>query len=90
MFKEKVIHHRMTTQLVVQVHMYISEVVLGLLVLDATATVVAKTCHSFWSNYSDLTRPHPKWWFSKGNPRLFQGNLLVGEVLFPWKSKTIK
>ncbi len=22
---------------------------------------------SFWSNYSDLTRPHPKWWFSKGN-----------------------
>ena len=22
----------------------------------------------FWSNYSDLTRPHPKWWFSKGNP----------------------
>ena len=23
------------------------------------------TC--FWSNYSDLTRPHPKWWFSKGN-----------------------
>ena len=59
MFKEKVIHHRMTTQLVVQVHMYISEVVLGLLVLDATATVVAKTCHSFWSNYGDLTRPGP-------------------------------
>ena len=28
-----------------------------------------------WSNYSDLTRPHPRWWFSKGNPRLFQGNL---------------
>ena len=21
-----------------------------------------------WSNYSDLTRPHSKWWFSKGNP----------------------
>ena len=21
-----------------------------------------------WSNYSDLTRPHPKWWFSKGIP----------------------
>ena len=19
-----------------------------------------------WSNYSDLTQPHPKWWFSKG------------------------
>ena len=27
-----------------------------------------------WSNYSDLTRPHPKWWFSKINS-LFQGNL---------------
>ena len=24
----------------------------------------------FWSNYSDLTRPHPKWWLSKGNPLL--------------------
>ena len=23
---------------------------------------------SFWANYSDLTRPHSKWWFSKGNP----------------------
>ena len=22
----------------------------------------------FWSNYSDLTRPHTKWWFSNGNP----------------------
>ena len=22
----------------------------------------------FWSNYSDLTRPHAKWWLSKGNP----------------------
>ena len=21
-----------------------------------------------WSNYSDLTRPHPKWWLNKGNP----------------------
>ena len=21
-----------------------------------------------WSSYSDLTRPHPKWWYSKGNP----------------------
>ena len=27
-----------------------------------------------WSNYSDLTRPHPKLWFRKGNP-VFQGNL---------------
>ena len=23
---------------------------------------------SIWSNYSDLTRPHPKWWLNKGNP----------------------
>ena len=22
----------------------------------------------FWSNYSDLTRPHPKWWFSREHP----------------------
>ena len=21
---------------------------------------------NIWSNYSDLTRPHPKWWFDKG------------------------
>ncbi len=21
-----------------------------------------------WSNYNDLTRPHPKWWFRKGTP----------------------
>ena len=21
-----------------------------------------------WSNYSDLTQPHPKWWLSKGHP----------------------
>ena len=25
---------------------------------------------SIWPNYSDLTRPHPKWWFSKGNPEV--------------------
>ena len=36
-----------------------------------------------WSNYSDLTRPiSPKWWFSKGNSRTFQGNRLVGEILW--------
>ena len=23
---------------------------------------------TIWSNYSDLTRPHPKCWFGKGNP----------------------
>ena len=26
------------------------------------------TSGSIWPNYSDLTRPHPKWWFGKGNP----------------------
>ena len=31
----------------------------------------------FWSNYSDLTRPHPKWWFSKGN-HLISGKCRVG------------
>ena len=26
-----------------------------------------------WSNYSDLMQPHPKWWFSKGNPLILTG-----------------
>ena len=30
--------------------------------------IFLKFWDDFWSNYSDLTRPHPKWWFSKGNP----------------------
>ena len=30
-----------------------------------------------WSNYSDLTRPHPKWWFSKGNPLISGKSSLV-------------
>ncbi len=30
---------------------------------------------NIWLNYGDLTRPHPKRWFSKGIPRLFQKNL---------------
>ena len=30
-----------------------------------------------WSNYSDLTRPHPKWWFSKGNPVISGNSRLV-------------
>ena len=34
----------------------------------------------FWSNYSGLTRPHPKWWFSKGN-LLFQGNLVWWNII---------
>ena len=31
----------------------------------------------FWSNYSDLTRPHPKWWFRKGIP-LISGSQVLG------------
>ena len=31
----------------------------------------------FWSNYSDLTRPHPKWWFSKGNHLISGKSMLV-------------
>ena len=30
-----------------------------------------------WSNYSDLTRPHPKWWFSKGSPLISGKSRLV-------------
>ena len=30
-----------------------------------------------WSNYSDLTRPHPKCWFSKGNPLISGKSRLV-------------
>ena len=30
-----------------------------------------------WSNYRDLTRPHPKWWFSKGNPLILGKSRLV-------------
>ena len=32
---------------------------------------------SIWSNYSDLTRPHPKWCFSKGNPLISGKSRLV-------------
>ena len=32
---------------------------------------------NIWSNYSDLTRPHPKWWFSKGNPLISGKSRLV-------------
>ena len=31
-----------------------------------------------WSNHSELTRPHPKWWFGKGDP------------LIPGKSRLVK
>ena len=30
-----------------------------------------------WSNYNDLTRPHPKWWFSKGIPLISGKSRLV-------------
>ena len=33
-----------------------------------------KKGHLPWSNYSDLTRPHPKWWLVSKIP-FFQGNL---------------
>ena len=33
--------------------------------------------HMIWSNYSDLTRPHPKWWFSKGIPIISGKSRLV-------------
>ena len=32
---------------------------------------------SIWSNYSDLTRPHPNWWLSKGNPLIWGKPRLV-------------
>ena len=30
-----------------------------------------------WPNYSDLTRPHPKWWFSKGTSLISGKSRLV-------------
>ena len=33
--------------------------------------------YTIWSNYSDLTRPHPKWWFSTGNPLISGKSRLV-------------
>ena len=30
-----------------------------------------------WANYSDLTRPHPKWWFNQGNPLISGKSRLV-------------
>ena len=33
------------------------------------------TKNYIWSNYSDLTRPHPKWWWKVREIPLFQGNL---------------
>ena len=36
-----------------------------------------------WSSYSDLTRPHPKWWYSKGNP-LISGKSGLVKYLLIW------
>ncbi len=33
--------------------------------------------HKIWPIYSDLTRPHPKWWFSRGNPLISGKSRLV-------------
>ena len=37
-----------------------------------------------WSNYSDLTRPHPKWWFSKGHPLIWKSRLVKYYNLARW------
>ena len=36
--------------------------------LRISPSILAYVYTYIWSNYSDLTRPHTKWWFSKGNP----------------------
>ena len=33
--------------------------------------------HLIWANYNDLSRGHPKWWFSKGNPLISGKSRLV-------------
>ena len=43
----------------------------------------------FWSNYSDFTRPHPKWWFTQENPlisNLGWWNIIIWPDLWkvPW------
>ncbi len=44
-----------------------------------------------WSNYSDLTRPHPKWWFSKGNHLISGKSRLVKYYnLARWLYMTVK
>ena len=47
-----------------------------------------------WSNYSDLTGPHPKWWFSKGNPLISgKARLVKYYSIWPdecqWKGRTL-
>ena len=43
-------------------------------------SVEGDTPQMLWSNQSDLTRPHPKWWFSKGNPLISGKFRLVNGV----------
>ena len=38
----------------------------GFQVIRLMGSMVLPIYIYIWSNYSDLTRPHPKWWFSKG------------------------
>ena len=44
---------------------------------DGNANRKAWKAIKVWSNYSDLTRPHPKWWFSKGHPLISGKSRLV-------------
>ncbi len=37
-------------------------------VISNNSPTIFESIDFVWSNYSDLTRPHPKWWFSIGNP----------------------
>ena len=40
--------------------------------------------YNIWSNYSDLTRPHPKLWFS-GTVRILSGQIIIfHQPRFPW------
>ncbi len=43
----------------------------------SSAEMVGPANEWIWSNYSDLTRPHPKWWFSKGKPLISGKSRLV-------------
>ena len=43
--------------------------------------------HVNWANYNDLSRGHPKWWFSKGIPpqmpliQVFLGIIVISQML---------
>ena len=51
--------------------------ILAWLVSKVTRCQYTPVVQLIWSNYSDLTRPHPKWWFSKGNPLISGKSRLV-------------